>query len=75
MHANKLAENFSRSVVDKYLVWTHAILEEALDQELIARNPAHKLEKPPTWAVNKRTATEAEIRIVMRCRRGCLSPG
>jgi integrase len=70
MHANALADRFSSSVVDKYLIWTHAILEEALDQDLIAKNPARKLEKPKTRPTNKRTASPAEIRVIMQCMDG-----
>lgn len=70
MHANALAENYSDSVVEKYLVWTNAILEEALDQDLISKNPARKLEKPQTRPINKRTVTPAEIRVVMQCMEG-----
>jgi integrase len=67
MHANRLAEKYSESVVEKYLVWTNAILEEALDQDLISKNPARKLEKPQTRLVNERVARELEIRIIMQC--------
>jgi integrase len=70
MKANELASKFSESVVEKYLVWTNAILEEALDQDLVSKNPARKLEKPQCRAVNKRTATPAEIRVVMQCMEG-----
>jgi integrase len=67
MHANRLAERYSDSVVTKYLLWTNAILEEALDQDLLSKNPARKLEKPQTRAVNKRVAKEVEIRVIMQC--------
>jgi integrase len=70
MHANGLAQKYSESVVEKYLVWTNAILEEALDQDLVAKNPARKLDKPQTRAVNKRTAKEPEIRVIMQCMEG-----
>ncbi|MGI9071897.1 MAG: tyrosine-type recombinase/integrase [Bryobacteraceae bacterium] len=70
MHANELAQKYSESVVEKYMVWTNAILEEALDQDLIAKNPARKLEKPQTRPVNKRTAKEPEIRVIMQCMEG-----
>jgi integrase len=70
MQANKLAEKYSESVVEKYLVWTNAILEEALDQDLLSKNPARKLDKPQTRKVNKRVAKQEEIRILMRCMDG-----
>ncbi len=47
-HLNTLAESFSRSLVKKVLVQYRAILEEAVDQELIAKNTARKLTMPPT---------------------------
>ena len=45
MHANRLAKAFSKSVVGKYVIWCRAILEEAVDQELIPKNPAKKRAK------------------------------
>lgn len=70
MQANQLATKFSDSVVEKYLVWSKAILEEAVDQDFIPKNPARKLTKPQTRAINKRTANEREIRVVMQCMEG-----
>lgn len=70
MHLNKLAETFSESVVEKFMVWSNAILEEALDQDLISKNPARKLEKPQTRKVNKRTVKPEEIHLVMQCLEG-----
>ncbi len=46
-HLNKLAESCSRSLVGKVLTQYRAILEEAVEQELIAKNPARKLAMPP----------------------------
>jgi hypothetical protein len=54
MHANRLAETYSKSVVSKYVIWCRAILEEAVDQELIPKNPAKKLMMPETKPENKR---------------------
>ena len=47
-HLNALAESFSRSLVKKILVQYRAILEEAVEQGLIDKNPARKLAMPPT---------------------------
>jgi integrase len=65
--ANDLALKYSKSVVDKYLIWTRAILEEAVDQEFLGKNPARKLETPQTRAVSKRTLTPREISIIFQC--------
>jgi len=47
-HVNTLAESYSRSLVKKVLMQYRAILEEAVEQELIAKNPARKLVMPTT---------------------------
>ena len=47
-HLNALAESFSRSLVKKVLVQYRAILEEAVERELMEKNPARKLAVPPT---------------------------
>jgi integrase len=64
MQANRLAEKFSKSVVNKYVVWCRAILDEALDQDLIQKNPAKKLMMPETKPENKRFLLLEEIAIV-----------
>lgn len=46
--ANDLAAKYSRSVVHKFIVYARAIFEEAVDQEVIVRSPARKLEIPET---------------------------
>ena len=48
MILNRLAQQFSESVVNKFMIWSRAILEEAVDQDFIAKNPARKLAKPET---------------------------
>ena len=52
--ANGLAQKFSASVVAKFVTWSRAILEEAVDQEFLSKNPARKLTIPETRAENKR---------------------
>jgi integrase len=59
--ANCLAEQFSHSVVSKFVIWTRAILEEAIDQDFLTKNPARKLTTPETRAENKRFLTMDEI--------------
>jgi integrase len=65
MRANHLAQRFSKSVVTKYVIWCRAILEEALDQDLIPKNPAKKLMVPETKPENKRFLELAEIAVVL----------
>ncbi|SPF42730.1 putative Integrase family protein [Candidatus Sulfopaludibacter sp. SbA4] len=47
-HLNALAESYSRSVVKKVRVQLAAVLEEAVEQEIIPKNMARKLKMPPT---------------------------
>ncbi len=65
MQANRLAEKFSRSVVNKFVTWSRAILEEAVDEDLLLKNPAKKLEMPETREENKRFLTLKEIPVVL----------
>lgn len=60
-HLNKLAESFSHSVVSKFRVYAKAILDEALEQDFLVKNPARKLVMPETRKVCKRTLTPEEI--------------
>lgn len=64
--ANGLAQEFSSSVVAKFVTWSRAILEEAVDQEFLAKNPARKLTIPETRAENKRFLKIEEIPKVLR---------
>jgi integrase len=59
-HLNKLAEKYSRSLVDKVRTWMRAVLEEAVEQDFITKNPARKLTMPPTRETCKRFLTKAE---------------
>jgi len=61
MTANRLAEKFSHSVVSKFVIWSRAILEEAVDQDFLPKNPARKLATPQTRAENKRFLSVQEI--------------
>ena len=65
MQANRLAEKFSGSVVNKFVTWSRAILEEAVEQDYLPKNPAKKLAMPETRAENKRFLTLKEIPVVL----------
>lgn len=60
-HINTLAERYSRSVVEKALIWSRAILEEAVDQEFLDRNPARKLAMPQCRKVARPTLAPERI--------------
>jgi integrase len=59
--ANGLAQKFSQSVVTKFITWSRAILEEAVDQDFLSKNPARKLTTPETRTQNKRFLRMDEI--------------
>jgi integrase len=60
-HLNTLAEKFSRSVVVNFRTYVKAILDEALEQDFLGKNPARKLEIPRTRKVSKRALSVDEI--------------
>jgi integrase len=64
--ANGLAQKFSNSVVAKFVTWSRAILEEAVDQDFLSKNPGRKLAIPETRAENKRFLSIEEIPQVLR---------
>ncbi len=64
-HLNDLAGHYSHSVVSKFRVYISAILDEALEQDFIVKNPARKLEMPQTRRPVKRYLSEQEIRAIM----------
>lgn len=45
-HLVSLAERYSQSVVQKARVYLNAIFEEAVEQEILPKNPARRLETP-----------------------------
>lgn len=61
-HLNNLAKEFSKSVVTKFRVYIKAILDEALEQDFIGKNPARKLDTPETREQCHRTLLAEEIR-------------
>ncbi len=65
MITNRLAQQYSKSVVTKFLIWSRAILEEAVDQDFISKNPARKLVTPETRPENKRFLQLDEISLVL----------
>jgi len=56
------AGRYSASMVQKLRTYLGAILEEAVDQEFIRRNPARKVEMPRTRAVDRPFYTADEAR-------------
>jgi len=60
-HVNGLAAQFSRSVVINFRTYIRAILDEALEQDFIGKNPARKLAIPVTRKPSKRTLAVDEI--------------
>jgi integrase len=60
-HLNTLANQFSRSVVVNFRTYINAILDEALEQGFITKNPARKLVIPRTRKPTKRVLTLDEI--------------
>jgi len=65
MITNRLAQQYSKSVVTKFLIWSRAILEEAVDQDFISKNPARRLVTPETRPENKRFLQLHEIPLVL----------
>jgi len=61
-HLNELAREFSKSVVTKFRVYIKAILDEALEQDFIGKNPARKLDTPETREQCHRALIVEEIR-------------
>ena len=67
---NGLAGKYSRSVVEKVKVWVNAALEEAVEQEYLAKNPAARLEMPATRATSKRYLSQEEVGRLLGALRG-----
>ena len=66
MFLNKLAaQNFSFTVVDHCRTMLKAILEEALDAELVNKNPARKLDNPETSAPVKPVLPKWQARQIL----------
>jgi integrase len=64
-HLNKMALTFSGSIVQKFRTWMKAILEEAVEQDLLVKNPARKLQMPRTRKSNTRVLSPEEIARIM----------
>jgi integrase len=69
-YLNKLAAKYSKSLVDKARTWVRAVLEEAVEQEYLVKNPARKLAMPPTRPTCKRFLTKAEHHRLLGARQG-----
>ena len=61
MLVKKVAESWSASMVQKVRIYIKAALEEAIDQDLLERNPARKLIRPATRATCRRFLSLDEI--------------
>ena len=61
LHLNGLASKFSHSICHKFRTNTKAILDEALEQDLITKNPARKLDLPETRNICRRFLSTEEI--------------
>ena len=64
VHLGKLADaGFGEQIIDGVLVRLKSVLEEALDNDLILKNPCRKVEAPPCKAPTEtRSLTEDEVR-------------
>jgi integrase len=64
VHLGKLADaGFGEQVIDCVLVRLKSVLEEAVDNDLILKNPCRKIEAPPCKAhAETRSLTEDEVR-------------
>ncbi len=61
MLVKRIAESWSASMVQKVRIYIKAALEEAIDQDLLERNPARKLIRPATRATCRRFLSLDEI--------------
>ena len=61
MLVKKIAESWSASMVQKVRIYIKAALEEAIDQDLLERNPARKLIRPATRATCRRFLSLDEV--------------
>ena len=64
-HLNTLAESYSRSLVKKLLVQYRAILEEAVEREVVEKNQARKLTMPTTQKPCGRFLTMEEFNALL----------
>jgi integrase len=62
---NELAKNYSRSLVLHSRFYLKSILEEAVEQNYLLKNPAKKLEVPRTKRVDKTVLTVEQFRAVI----------
>lgn len=66
MFLNGLAEkNYSRTVVEHCRIMLKAALEEALEADLIGKNPARKLDMPSTREVVKAVLPKTDARVLL----------
>lgn len=65
-HLNEIAAKYSKSLVDKVRTWIRAVLEEAVEQEFLTKNPARKLVMPRTRETCKRFLTKPEYHKLLK---------
>ena len=58
---NVVAGKYSQSVVHKVKAWVKAVLEEAVEQEYLEKNPAAKLKMPATRPICKRYLSQQGV--------------
>lgn len=61
IHANELAKTMSKSIVKKFVTWSRAIYDEAVDQDYLAKNPARRLTVPEARCEVRRVLTIDEV--------------
>ena len=60
-HVNALAKKASRSVVKKFVTWSRALFDEAVEQDFLLKNPARSLIVPETRAETRRSLSLEEV--------------
>jgi len=62
VHANEIAKIRSKSIVSKFVNWTRAVFDEAVEQDFLIKSPARMLVFPRDLkAENRRALTLAEV--------------
>jgi integrase len=62
---NKIAHEYSDGMVKHLKFYLNSILEEAVEQEFLSKNPAKKLEMPRTKRVSKDVLTAEQFKAVL----------
>lgn len=65
-YANEIAKTRSKSIVQKFINWTRAAFDEAVEQDFVAKNPARMLSFPRELkAEGRRALTFDEVRAML----------